>query len=546
MTVKQQLVQKIEAAVLSAWPDLSREAVRPEVMYPPDGTFGDYSSSMAMKLASALRQNPMAIAEQLKHALGPVPMFEEIRVVAPGYLNFFLSQPWLERQVPQILAEKQRFGRVDLGKGKRVVVEYVSANPTGPVTMANGRGAFAGDTLARIFKLAGYAARREYYINDVGNQVAILAESVLRRYWISHGIKMEYPDYCYQGEYVTELARRINLPNYTLSNVEKVQEVRDKIKGRILEKMLKDIKRLLGERLGVKYDVWFSEKTLYTSGQVDQTLALLKERKLLYKSEGAIWLKMKDHGESQDHVLIKADGNSTYFLSEIAYLVNKFVKRKYHRYVWLIGADHHGHAQRIQTIHRMLGLPGTITVILMQFVRLMQEGREVKMSKRAGTFVTLEELVDEVGVDAARYFFLMHDFNSHMDFDLDLAKKQTKDNPVYYVQYAHARICSILKKARRLAVVRTDRSAPEPSELQLMKELVKWPEIVADVAESCQVHRLPLYATTLATKFHDFYTRCRVISDNTVDQQRMQLLRATQLVLQSVLATMGISAPDQM
>lgn len=521
---------------------------RIDLAYPPEERFGDYTTTLALQLAPRLKTSPLDIAKTIIADLGKLPPVRQMTVVAPGFINFFLDTRWLVRQVQEITLHKAAAVKTDTGHGERVVVEYVSANPTGPVTMANGRGAFAGDVLSRVLQMTGHRVKREYYLNDMGNQVNILAESVLRRYWINQGIKMEYPDYCYQGDYVSELARRINVPNYTLQNAEKIQEVKDKIKGRILTKMIADIERLLEKKLAVNYDLWFSEKSLYTSGLVDRTLQHLKELHLLYKSEGAIWLNMKDAGEKQDHVLIKSDEQPTYFLSEVAYLHDKFIRRKFDRYVWLIGADHHGHAQRIRTVHRMLGLPGVVDVILMQFVRLIHNGQEVKMSKRAGTFITLEELVDEVGVDAARFFFLMHDFNSHMDFDLDLAKKQSKDNPVYYVQYAHTRICSILKKAKPL---KTDGAKQFPKELlqpeaQLIKQLIRWPELLTDVATSYQVHRIPTYASELATAFHNFYTQCRVIDGEVVVTHRLKLVRATQIILQHVLATMGISAPEKM
>ncbi|MBI5037792.1 MAG: arginine--tRNA ligase [Candidatus Kerfeldbacteria bacterium] len=547
MHFKNYIAQKIERVVRQRWPELD-DLPRIDLAYPPEERFGDYTTTLALQLAPRLKMNPLEIAKIIIADLGKISAVRQMSVVAPGFINFFLDSRWLARQVGEITLRKTAAVKIDVGHGQRVVVEYVSANPTGPVTMANGRGAFSGDTLSRVLRFTGYRVKREYYLNDVGNQVNILAESVLRRYWINQGIKMEYPDYCYQGDYVSDLARRINVPNYTLQNAEKIQEIKDKIKGRILTKMVVDIERLLEKKLNVHYDTWFSEKSLYTSGLVDRTLQQLKELRLLFKFEGAIWLKMKDAGEKQDHVLIKADEQPTYFLSEIAYLYDKFIRRKIDRYIWLIGADHHGHAQRIKTAHRMLGLPGIVDVILMQFVRLIRNGEEVKMSKRAGTFVTLEELVDEVGVDAARYFFLMHDFNSHMDFDLNLAKKQSKDNPVYYVQYAHTRICSILKKAKSLKTDGTQLLPKEthPSEVRLIKQLIRWPELLTDVAVSYQVHRLPTYATELATAFHDFYTQCRVIDGATVIGHRQKLVRATQIILQHVLATMGITAPENM
>lgn len=554
MNFKERLQKKMTNVIVRLWPQAGSDFVV-DIDAPPDQKFGDYTSNAAMKLASAARQNPMEIAKQIVTVMGATQGVRETRVVAPGFINIFLDEKWLARQVGEINRLKKKFGQSDAGAGKRVLVEFVSANPTGPLTLGNGRAAFGGDALINVLRLAGYRPHREYYVNDVGNQVNILAESVLRRYWQHQGIKIEFPDYCYQGAYVDDLAKTLYLPNYKLSNVHKLEEVRDKIKGRILQKMIGDIKRVLVKKAGVHYDTWFSEKSLYASGLVDKMLALLKEKKLLYKSENAIWLKTTQFGDDKDRVLIKADGDPVYFLSDIALRYQRFFKRKYDRELFLLGADHHGYQGRMQAAMSILGLAGKLDIIIIQMVRLMKHGQEVRMSKRSGTFVTLEELIDEVGVDAARYFFLMYDFATHMDFNLDVAKKKTKDNPVYYVQYAHARICSIMRKLNRemkkhkgkRAVDRLSVPASlEPAEKRLVKQLIKWPELVADVATTHQVHRLTAYATSVATEFHNFYTQCRVISGPDVNMFRVEVITAAQIVLQNVLATMGITAPEKM
>ncbi len=548
MHVKNYLHKKLERAIVSLWPQLRDNPPRIEISYPPEGKYGDYSTNIAMQLAPIAKQSPLDIADQLSRAIGNMPPVRKVDIIPPGFMNFFLDDKWLARQVPDIVQHRTAFGRTDIGHQQRIVLEFVSANPTGPVTMANGRAAFAGDTLANVLNLAGYTAKREYYVNDIGNQMNILAESVIRRYWIRQGIKMEYPDYCYQGDYVDDLARRINVPNYKLDNAEKIEVVRDKIKGRILEKMMKDIQKLLDGRLGIKYDIWFSERTLYESGTVDKVLHMLKEENLLYKSEGAIWLRTRRYGDDKDRVLIKANEEPVYYLSDIALRYNRFFKRKFDKEILFLGADHHGYIGRMQAAMAILGVPDKLDIIIMQMVRLIKQGKELKMSKRAGTYVTLDEVVDDVGADAARFFFLMHEFNTHMDFDMDLAKKRSKDNPVYYVQYAHARICSILKKAGALPEVAEAKKAVilEPAEAKLIKQLLKWPELVTEVAESYQVHRLPFYAMDLATAFHEFYTQCRVISGQKVYSQRLKLIKATQLVLEHVLATIGVTAPEKM
>ncbi|MFH1207094.1 MAG: arginine--tRNA ligase [Patescibacteria group bacterium] len=554
MNFKEQLRRKIIKTVNALWPQIRGIDFSFGVDYPPDQRFGDYTTNVAMKLAGIVRQSPMEIAESIVTSLGKTAGVRESRVVAPGFINFFFNEAWLARQVAEIVRQKEKFGQSDIGAKKRVIVEFVSANPTGPLTLGNGRAAFGGDALVNILTLAGYRPHREYYINDIGHQVNILAESVLRRYWQHQGIKMEFPEYCYQGAYVDDLAKTLYLPNYKLANIQKLEAVRDKIKGRILEKMISGIKKVLVKKVGVRYDKWFYEKSLYSTGLVDKMLALLKEKKLLYKSEGAIWLKTTDFGDDKDRVLIKADGDPVYFLSDIALRYHRFFKRKFDREIFMLGADHHGYQGRMQAAMSILGQAGKLDIIFIQLVRLIKHGQEVRMSKRSGTFVTLEELVDEVGVDAARYFFLMYDFSSHMDFNLDLAKKKSKDNPVYYVQYAHARICSIMRKLKQYAVLLKAKKAHipkaidglEPPEARLIKQLIKWPELVEDIARSYQVHKLTSYATSVATEFHNFYTQCRVINGKQVNDQRVMLVRATQQVLQNVLATMGVSAPERM
>jgi arginyl-tRNA synthetase len=547
MNIRQQLENKLIKAVIFVWPEQKEEIKTVEINYPPDVKFGDYSTNIAMKLAPKLHLSPLAIAEKLKQAVKLTPLFTKVEVVQPGFLNFFLNAKWLKLQDNNIIKEKKNFGHSEIGRGQKVQVEFISANPTGPITMGNGRGGFGGDVLANVLSLVGYRVQREYYVNDVGNQIKILAESVLRRYWQHQGIKMEYPDYCYQGAYIDELAKDLFLPNYKLNNIQKLEEVKDKIKGRILQKMIGISKKFLEKKLGIKYDKWFFESTLYTTGQVDYILRLLKERGLLYKADGAIWIKTKQFGDEKDRVLIKANEEPVYFLSDMAYHWNKIAKRKFDKVIDIWGADHHGYVGRMQAAMKILGLEGKLDIIIAQMVRFLKDGQEVKMSKRAGTFVTFEELVDEVGVDAARFFFLMYDFNTHMDFDMDLAKKKSQDNPVFYVQYAHARICSIISKTKGLSQTVSDaRAMIDQSERALIIALLRWPELVIDVAGSYQVHRLPQYAIDLATEFHNFYTRCRVINGKLVNQRRLQLVKATQVVLKNVLATMGVNAPEKM
>lgn len=571
MNLKSQLQNSLKNTVIKLWPEVKERVLAGqlivEVEYPQEDRFGDYSTNLAMKLGAILKASPLQLAQKIAESL-KMEKYEKIMAITPGFINFYLDKKWLEKQVNPILKEKQRFGQSKLGKNKKIQVEFISANPTGPLTLGNGRGGFSGDTLANILKLAGFRVQREYYINDTGNQVDILAESVLRRYWQHQGIRMDYPEYCYQGKYIEDLAKHLFLPNYKLTNAQKLEAVRDKIKGRILQKMISQIQKLVKNKLGIKYDRWFSEKSLYQTKQVDKILELLKAKGFVYEKEGATWLKTTEFGDEKDRVLIRENGEPVYFLSDIAYHWNKFVKRQFSKAIDIWGADHHGYVDRMQAAMKILGLEGKLDIIIVQLVRLMSEGKEIKMSKRLGTFVTLEELVDEVGLDVARFFFLMYDFNTHMDFDLDLAKKKSKDNPVYYVQYAHARICSIIKKANELQKAqkgskglkdktlgklgsfgkaeRAGDSISQSVEYDLIRELIKWPELVEELAQTYQVQKLPFYAIALATKFHDFYTQCRVIDNDVINEARMNLVKATQIVLQSVLSAIGVSAPIRM
>ncbi len=547
MNLKNYLVKKLEKVINTTWPHIIDDGFEFDVTYPPDPKLGHYTTNVAMRLASKIHRNPKELGEQIVAALGKMPTFERVEVVGPGFINLFIKDRWLMRQITEIVTEKKRFGCSVLDKGTRVQVEFISANPTGPLHIGNGRGGFTGDVLSNVLQLTGHTVQREYYINDVGKQAGILAESVLRRYWQHKGINVKYPDYCYQGDYVKELAKKLYLPNYTFGAAEKIEDVRERIKGRILNKMISSIKKLTEKKFNIKYNRWFSEKSLYTSGTVDTLLAQLKERKLLYKFEGAIWLKTKRFGDDKDRVLIKANEEPVYFLSDIAYHWNKFAERKFDKVINIWGADHHGYVGRMQAAMKMFEFQGKLDIVLVQLVRLMKDGKEYKMSKRSGTFVTLEELVDEVGVDATRFFFLMHDYTTHMDFDLDLAKKKSHDNPVFYVQYAHARICSIMRKAKLLKTTKSDtRAIIEKSEAALVRTLIKWPEIVTEIADSYQVYKLPHYSIEVATKFHEFYTKCKVINGKQVNERRLAIMKATKVVLQNVLATMGISAPERM
>jgi len=486
-----------------------------QIEQPEDKTHGDYSTNVALKL----KKDPGEIAKKIKS-----DMFEKVEAVKPGFVNFFIAKDYLEKKVSQIEKEGDKFGQLKIGKGKKVNVEFISANPTGPLTLGNGRGGFCGDVLANVLNLAGYKAEREYYVNDQGEQVRKLGHSVIGD-----------SEAVYKGKYINELRKKVKE-----TDPEKAGEKAGQI-------ILKDLIMPITKKMGVSFDIWFSEKSLYQKGEVKKVLEFLKKKKLSFEKEGALWFKSTKFGDDKDRVLIKADGETTYFLSDIAYLQNKF-KRGFDKLIFFWGADHYGYIGRLKGVALALGYKKEkIDIVIMQLVKLTEKGKEVRMSKRAGIYVTLEELIDKVGLDVARFFFLQRASNSHLNFNLDLAKEQSEKNPVYYVQYAHARICSILRKTKGQKGKGDAKLLIHPSELSLAKQLIRLPEVVEDVSRDYQVQRVPQYAADLATAFHRFYKDCQVISeDKSLTQARLSLVLSAKIVLKNTLSLMGISAPEKM
>ena len=520
-----------------------------QVEIPENLNFGDYSTNLVLKLVKEQKQAPKEISEKLIKffAKNQHPAIEKVHIAGPGFVNFSLKESWLIEQVGELNKSSERFSKSEIGLGKKVHLEFISANPTGPLTLANARGGFLGDILSRVLKRAGYKVFTEYYVNDRGNQVAVLAESVLRKYWQQHGITIDFPETCYQGAYVDELAKKLHLPNYKITDTQKLNEIRDKIKDKVVEKMLKEIQRVVSEEMGIHFDSWFSEKNLVENSKTtEEVLAQLKNQGAVYEKEGATWLATTKFGDDKDRVLIKTNGEMTYFVPDIAYHWLKFTKYKSDIAINILGADHHGYVDRMQAAMKALGVKGELKIILIQFVRLIQAGKEVKMSKRRGTYVEAEEIINEAGLDATRFFFIMHAANTHMDFDLDLAKARNEKNPVYYVQYAHARICSILKNVQGLKTIKDPEKKLEPVERRLILQLIRWPEVLEDVSVDYGAHRLPQYAMELARTFHEFYTKVRVIDNNQVRDFPLKLTKATKNVLADILKILGISAPEKM
>ena len=500
------------------------------VEFPRIKEHGDYATNIAFRLGARPFKKPIEIAKVLKKKLwehkGLRDLFEDIKIIEPGFINFFVSEGYLQNQVNKILKEKDKFGNLKFGKKEKVNVEFISANPTGPLTLGNGRGGFCGDVLANVLEKAGFKVTREYYINDVGKQIRKLGHSVIGD-----------SEAVYKGKYINTLRERVK------------GDAPDKVGEKAAKIILKEMIKPSIKKIEIGFDVWFSEKSLYKRKEVDKILNWLKNKRLTYEKNGALWFKSTKFGDDKDRVLVKADGEKTYFASDIAYLKNKF-KRGFKNLIFFWGADHYGYVKRMEAVVEALGYKKEqADFIIMQLIRLFEKGKHVRMSKRAGTYVTLEELIDQVSLSAARFFFLTRSSGSHLNFDLDLAKEQSEKNPVYYVQYAHARICGILKKAKTKTNSNsgTVKLLDHPSELNLVKQLAIFPEIIEDTAKDYQTQRLPQYSIDLATVLHQFYRDCKVLSDDKeLTKARLSLISATKIVLKNTLNLMGISAPEKM
>ncbi|TYO96525.1 arginyl-tRNA synthetase [Desulfallas thermosapovorans DSM 6562] len=523
------------------------------VEVPREREHGDFATNLAMLLPKQARMAPRKIAGVLVQYLPRTTRWlQHIDVAGPGFINFTLDPRWVLQAVPLAVERQSDYGRVQLGANKRVQVEFVSANPTGLLHMGNARGAALGDAIAAILDFAGWQVAREYYINDAGNQVENFALSLEARYLELLGREGEVPEGGYHGQDIIDTVRR-----YIEENGDKLLDVDrrvrlDTLARYALAEKISGIKKALAD-FGVHYDVWFSEQSLHDTGKVDGALQRLRERGFLYEQEGALWFKASAFGLEKDEVVVRKNGIPTYYAADIAYHMDKF-DRGFDRVINVWGADHHGHVARMKGAIKALGYdPDALDVVLMQLVRLFSGGEIVRMSKRTGQFVTLEELVDEVGLDAARYFFIMRSADSHLDFDLDLARTQSNDNPVYYVQYAHARICSIFRQLAeqggqppRAGDVNLE-LLREEAELALARRLADFPEEVALAARQLAPHRIARYVHEVAGLLHSFYNVHRVITgDVELTSARLLLMEATRVVLRNALALLGVRAPEKM
>ncbi len=524
-----------------------------EIEVPANPEHGDYASNVAMILASQARQNPRRIAEAIRENLtDPEGIIESSQIAGPGFLNFRIKDERWRQILLTILSQQENYGCLDIGRAKKVQVEFVSANPTGPLHIGHARGAVVGDVLANLLQTAGYHVSREYYINDAGNQMNNLGKSVLYRYRELLGEKIEFPENCYRGDYIKDISADIIEKEgnryLTRNEEETIPHFNGFAGGVILEGIKKDLKDF-----GVTFDCYFSEKELYKENGVSNLLSSLQDKGFIYSDGETLWFKTTAYGDEKDRVVIRKNGDPTYFAADIAYHQNKFA-RGFDMLIDIWGADHHGYMPRLWAAIQTLGHDkDDLKIILVQLVNLLRAGEPVAMSTRSGEFVTLREVLDEVGRDAARYNFLMRRSDSHLDFDLDLAKKQSNENPVYYVQYAHARICSILRLAqeRGMAPPAYENSnlslLSGPEERTLIKMMAGYPEMLEGAAKSLEVHRITFYLNELAGVFHSYYNKNKVVTDDAaLSAARLVLIEAVRIVLKNALTILGVHAPEKM
>ena len=571
MTVKELLASLVAAALDDAV--ASGDITLPEIPQiemerPREASHGDWATNIAMKSAKAASMPPRAIAEAIARRMTGHPDVAAVEVAGPGFINIRLSDSALRRLVTEVRDAGTGYGRVDLGHGRRVQVEFVSANPVGPMHVGHGRWAALGDSMARVLAHAGWDVQREFYVNDAGVQMDTFAKSVSARYLELCGGTPDFEADWYQGAYITEIAREI-FDEEGMCWLDATPSARETyFREKAYMQVLEHLKHVL-HGMGCDFDVWFSERTLHELGEdglseVDRAIATLRNAGYIYEEDGATWFastKLPEWGDDKDRVLRKADGDLTYFAADIAYHEDKF-ERGFDRVINIWGADHHGYVARMKAAVAALGHPGQLDIVIGQLVTLLRNGEVVRMSKRTGEMVTFEELLDEVGADAARYFFLRRSTDQPLDFDIGLAKEQSAENPVYYVQYAHARICSILRKgagtpdavepvadtAARLTAGGADLTLlADPAELTLLRKLAELSEVVEDAADALAPHKLTRYAEDLAASFHQFYTQCHVLDDDpALRAARLQLVDASRIVLATVLSLIGVSAPERM
>ena len=554
MDIKELLAAAVVRAAAAAMDEgILPKAELPEVLLetPPEKSFGDYATNFAMQAARSLKANPRKIAEAVIARL-EMPWLDRAQIAGPGFINFYLKQEWLYALLQEILDQGEVYGNTTAGQRQKVQVEFVSANPTGPLHVGHGRGAAFGSALANLMQAAGYDVQKEFYINDAGNQIDNLAASVEARYLELLGQAVSFPEDGYHGKDIVETAQRIIDNAGSRYLMMSPADRREVFKQIALDEKLLALREDL-ESFGVTFDEWFSERSLFEDDAVAAACRQLREKGHAYDKDGAFWLRSTDFGDDKDRVIIRDNGIPTYFASDIAYHDNKF-RRGFETVINIWGADHHGYIPRMKAAVAALGYdPARLEVLVLQMVSLYQGGELVKMSKRTGQGVTLTELIEEVGRDAARYFFIMRSLDSQLDFDLDLAKSHSNDNPVYYVQYAHARIASIFRQMAEAGIVFDSGAKAElcrlstPFEQDLIRKLGDYPEEVSAAARDRAPHRIARFAHELAGLFHSFYNGCRVLGvEPELTMARLALVAATQRVLKHALSILGVDAPEKM
>jgi arginyl-tRNA synthetase len=523
-----------------------------EIEIPRNEAFGDVSATVALSLSKITKKPPKQMAQEIINAMPDTSAFDSVDIAGPGFINLSYTKEHLYAEMGQLIRNKSSFLREDIGNGKRIQIEFVSANPTGPLHLGHGRGAAVGAALANLLKAAGYQVDREYYINDAGRQVKLLGLSVFASYQQLLGNEYPLPEDGYKGGYVEEIAREFleeQGRKYTQERFENIADVFiDFAYLRILSGIKKDL-----EDFGISFDIWQSERELFSGGEVEKAMDDLKQKDFIYEKDGALWFRATAFGDDKDRVIIKQDGECTYFASDIAYHRKKIEKR-YDELIDIWGADHHGYIPRMHAVIEALGYPKEkLRVVLVQMVTLLRGGKPVQMSKRAGEFVTLKEVIDEVGADTTKFIFLTRRSDSHLEFDLETAKAQSSENPVFYVQYANARINSIFTHAREKAISVGDFSEADlnalslPEELRIIKKLLTYPMVFEGAANAHEPHRITFYLQELAGMFHPYYNRCKVVTeDPALSAARLALCEAVRIVLKDGLELLGITAPEKM
>jgi len=524
-----------------------------EVEVPKIESHGDFSTNIAMVTASVQKMPPRKIAELiLKHVTDPDNILAKTEIAGPGFINFFINIWSWYPVLHKIHQEDIRYGASDMGNGEKIQVEFVSSNPTGPLHVGHGRGAAVGDSLANILRFCGYDVQKEYYINDSGRQIDTLGRSVFLRYKELLGEKIQFSQDFYQGDYINDFAKNIiNLKGKTLLDQDEETSI-SYCAQFAAEAIIAQIRQDL-TNFGIEFDNWFSEQSLYDSGKVGAAIDNFRDKNIIYKKDGALWFKTKDFGDEKDRVVVRKNGQTTYFASDIAYHMDKF-ERGFERVIDVWGADHHGYISRVAGAIEASGFNrNRFNVILVQLVNLLRGGKPVAMSTRAGEFVTLSDVVKEVGKDATRFIFLTRHYDSPLDFDLELAKKKTNDNPVFYVQYVHARISSIARKGRERGIdgITGDQKAmamlKEPEEINLLKTMARYPDVLKNSAKFMEPHRITFYLMELAACFHAYYNKHRVLSDDPLlSLGRLYMVLAVQKVIRNGLTLLGVSAPERM